>query len=557
MSVPSNRFLAIAGLCAVALPALGVMTIPAETSAQTALPGIVVNAPSPDRAPRTAFQTKPTHTARRGTTTRPSTAPRPEVASAPTPPSPPANLPGTLPIVTDQFATVTVVPNEEIRRNGAATLGDLLNNKPGITGSSLRAGRIEPAHHSRPRRQSRRHRGERHREQRRVRSRRGPFRADRSAFDQSGRGDPRPGHAALRLDGDRRRRQRQQQSHSRNLAVRAAADNADLRLRRQGAATVDAPWLRELRDPRSGVERGQWPSKAAVLLDAGGGNFAIHADAFARRTEDYAIPGGVQKTYRRSRTRNGGFGRRFVLVRRRLRRRGDDAEQQPVPHSGPEGEELGTRIDAHQTKFTAKGEYRPDAAAVDAIRFWVGATDYKHNELGLANAADPASDGVRQTFTNKEQEGRLEVQFAPSNLRFAALTTAMGVQAAHQELTASSPDDPFSPLNGLWDPNQNGRLAGYIFNEFKFSDTTKAQVAGRIEHVNLNGSTPSAIPEQFDLTTDPGAIGAATSRALNFTPESASVGLIQNLPWNLVGQPDRTIRRTRAKAGRIVLARRA
>src|ERR1700694_873735 len=46
-----------------------------------------------------------------------------------------ALLQGTLPIVTDQFATVTVVPNEEIRRNPGNTLGDLLFAKPGITRS--------------------------------------------------------------------------------------------------------------------------------------------------------------------------------------------------------------------------------------------------------------------------------------------------------------------------------------------------------------------------------------------------------------------------------------
>ncbi|MFX4914360.1 Plug domain-containing protein, partial [Acinetobacter baumannii] len=38
------------------------------------------------------------------------------------------------------FATVTVVPNEEIRRNGGATLGDLLFTKPGITGSEFAPG---------------------------------------------------------------------------------------------------------------------------------------------------------------------------------------------------------------------------------------------------------------------------------------------------------------------------------------------------------------------------------------------------------------------------------
>src|SRR6202022_2563991 len=64
---------------------------------------------------------------------------------APTPqaqPAPVAAAPqrGVLPIVTDQFATVTVVPNEEIRREGGATLGDLLFSKPGITGSSFAPG---------------------------------------------------------------------------------------------------------------------------------------------------------------------------------------------------------------------------------------------------------------------------------------------------------------------------------------------------------------------------------------------------------------------------------
>ncbi len=52
------------------------------------------------------------------------------------------------------------------------------------------------------------------------------------------------------------------------------------------------------------------------------------------------------------------------------------------------------------------------------------------------------------------------------------------MQGGHQELTAPSPDGA-----GLWDPNTNQRIAGYMFNEFKFSETTKAQIAGRIEQV--------------------------------------------------------------------------
>jgi len=74
-----------------------------------------------------------------------------------------------------------------------------------------------------------------------------------------------------------------------------------------------------------------------------------------------------------------------------------------------------TRIDAHQTKFKVKGEYHPDAAGLDAVRLWLGATDYRHNEVGLADPADPFSDGVRQTFTNKEREARVEAQLMPFN----------------------------------------------------------------------------------------------------------------------------------------------
>src|SRR4029077_17998791 len=128
--------------------------------------------------------------------------------------------------------------------------------------------------------------------------------------------------------------------------------------------------------------------------------------------------------------------------------------------------------------------------------------------------ADPNTDGVRQTFTNKEVEGRVEVQLMPFNLRFAELTTAIGVQGGDQRLTAPSPDDIGSPANGLFDPNRNSRVAGYIFNEFKFRETPKGRCAGRIEHVNLPGMTPSVIPELFADTSE---IGPSTPRHLNFT----------------------------------------
>jgi iron complex outermembrane recepter protein len=512
----------------------------ATTSASTQLPEITVTAPSPIVRRRAVVPSqRPVRVARTapGQNRQPAAEPQATpVAAAP--------QQGVLPVVTDQFATVTVVPNEEIRRSGGATLGDLLFSKPGITGSSF-----APGASSRPI----------------IRG----LDVNRVGIVENGTGgggvsdlgedhfvpiDPLAtsqievvrGPAALRYGSTSiggvvsATNNRIPEAlpvcpaapfQSYGLPVKAPLADA------QSASCVTV----ETRTAVSSADRGV---EGGILLDAGGGNFAVHADAYGRKAGDYSIP-GYPYLFDQTRPVNGrqpnsaaqadgasvggsyifhgGFIGAAIAQNDSLYR---------IP--GIDGADHQTRIDARQTKFSAKGEYRPDAAAIDAVRFWAAATDYKHNEIGLADPADLSSSGVRQTFTSKEQEGRVEVQMAPFNARFAAVTTAFGLQASHQQLTAPSPDDPGSPLNGLWDPNKNTKVAGYVFNEFKFSETTKAQIAGRIEHVSLSGTTPSFIPELFDLNANPGDIGPPIARNLSFTPKSASIGLIQNLPGQLV-----------------------
>src|SRR6201988_5043990 len=103
-----------------------------------ALPDVNVTAPSPIVKRKPAVVQRPARVARAGTGVSRGRTPQAQPAQpAPTAPTPQQ---GVLPIVTDQFATVTVVPNEEIRRQGTAQLGDLLFSKPGITGSSFAPG---------------------------------------------------------------------------------------------------------------------------------------------------------------------------------------------------------------------------------------------------------------------------------------------------------------------------------------------------------------------------------------------------------------------------------
>jgi iron complex outermembrane receptor protein len=465
---------------------------------------------------------------------------------APTPqaqPTPAATAPqqGVLPIVTDQFATVTVVPNEEIRREGTAQLGDLLFSKPGITGSSFAPGAA-----SRPI----------------IRgldvNRVGILENGSNAGGASDLGEdhfvPVDPLATNQVEVIRGPAAMRYGSTSIGGIVSATNNRIPDALPTCPAAPfqtyglpakaplagAEAPACTtvETRTAVNSVDRGV---DGGILLDTGGGNFAFHADAYGRKATDYSIPNypyltdptkpfnGRQPNSAMqadgasiggSYIFNGGFIGAAITQNDTLYH---------IP--GIDGADHQTRIDAHQTKITAKGEYRPDSAAIDAIRFWAGATDYRHNEIGLADPADPTTLGVRQTFTNKEQEARVEVQLMPFNARFATVTTALGLQAGHQELTAPSPDDPGALFNGLFSPNNNTRVAGYVFNEFAFTQSTKAQIAGRIEHVDLHGSTPD-FPADFRPDGNP---QFSTARNPSFTPKSGSVGLLQNLPYDLVG----------------------
>src|SRR5438105_6302636 len=490
--------------------------------AQEQLPTVEVTAPSPIRRrppPRPRVATR---------APAPRTAPRRPAAPDPAPVETPTA--GVVPVVVEQFATITVVPNEEIRRSTGQTLGDLLLKKPGITGSSF-----APGASSRPI----------------IRG----LDVNRVGIVQDGIGGSGAsdlgedhfvpinplvtnqvevirGPAALRYG---------------STSIGGLVSATDNRipdafppcrdagpLSTYGLVTKAPPIASrqdcvnfESRTAASSVDNGL---EGAGLLDAASGNYASRADAFGHRAGDYRIPSypyrfepgrpfdGKQPNSRLhtdgesvggSYLFEGGFVGAALI---------QDNALYHIP--GIDGEDHHTRIDAHQTKLISKGEWRSPSPIIDSIRFWAGATNYKHHEIGLADPADPFSDGVRQIFQNQEEEARVETQLVPFNLRFAELTTALGIQAGHQRLTAPSPDNA-----GLWDPNRNTRVAGYAFNEFKFSETTKAQIAGRIETIDLSGFGRSF----------PGVGVVSTPTSPSYTPKSASAGLIQNLVWDLVG----------------------
>src|SRR5262249_5535012 len=128
---------------------------------------------------------------------------------------------------------------------------------------------------------------------RRVRPRRGSFRSDRSLEHQPGRGDPRPGDLALRLAGDRRRRLFRYSDNKRIPDKLPCRDGGTARA--PGAIVTKAPVAPqqdgcvsvETRGSATTVDNG---INGGLLLDAGKGNFAFHADVFGRKADDYRVP---------------------------------------------------------------------------------------------------------------------------------------------------------------------------------------------------------------------------------------------------------------------------
>ena len=434
----------------------------AETvAAQTQLPEIVITAPSPILAGRSPGQI--------------------------------AGLqPGILPVVDSVFAPVTVISSPEILSNGAATLGDVMFSKPGITSSTYAPGASRPVI--------------RGLDNFRVRLQENGI----GSHDLSDLGedhgvpiDPLSADQIEVIRGPATLRYGSQAiggvvSVTNNRIPTARIPNG-FSARFQGAATTGD-------DGREG----------SGVLEAGGRNFAMHVDAFDRRQFDYDIPGGQKQTNSWVNARGQSIGGSFVFDQGFL---GMSVSRNLSMYGIPGGEaaENGTRIDLDQTKFNARGEFNPDSGVIEAVRFWFGATKYQHDEQALV-------DGVHQimsTFKNKQQEARVELQHAP----LAGWNGAVGFQYGNQKVATEGEAEEFLL------PAHAQNAAAYLFEQYNINPNLKFQVAGRIERATVDG-TAGLFPSDF-LPVGPGDEPVLDRRKRSFLPASVSAGFIQQLPWGM------------------------
>ncbi len=456
-------------------------------AAQTVLPGITVTAPSPVAA-------KPRMRPVQST---------PPVSGAAQPGAPEADeltlLPGSLISEDQTFVPVTVVTEREITATEGQTLTEPLQTKPGISGTTYAAGANRPII--------------RGLDAYRVRiQENGIGSHDVSAISED-HAVPIDPYAADRMEVIRGPATLRYGSQAIGGVV--AVENSRIPTFVPGAG-----YAAEVRGGFNPVDDGR---DGAFKVTAGAAGIVVHADGFKRHADDYKTPRGTQDNtfvdsegfaVGSSYVWNSGFaGISFSRI----------SSFYGIPYNMAEGpgDEGRVAIDLQQDRIQSKGEWRIRAGGIEAIRYWFGASDYAHNEILI----DEGEIGTR--FTNKEQEGRIEIQHLPVMTSFGELRGAIGAQYGHRKVAAIAFEDDIDPL---LDPARTKSLAAFWFEELQMTERLRLQAATRIEQTKVDGDGIV-----FDPSIAPGAQpGFAGERS--FVPVSASLGLLYDLPMGVVAR---------------------
>jgi iron complex outermembrane recepter protein len=440
--------------------------------AQTQLPGIVVTTPSPvvRRAPA-----PPAPTA------------QPQAPAVPELPPPPTGI-----IIEDAFVPITVVTSREITATPGANLADSLQYKPGLAGSTFAPGANRPVI--------------RGLDNTRVRIQENGIGSHDVSTVSEDHGVPIDPYAADQIEVVRGPATLRYGSQAIGGVVNATNNRIPEFVPRGGFSA-------ETRGGLSSVDNG---ADGAFKVTAGAGNFAVHADAFRRRADDYDTPQGRQfnsfvdsdgfsvgSSYV---GKDGFIGIAFTNFNSLYGIPGADAVDERV------------RIDMQQNKIQSKGEWRVRDFGIEAIRYWFGSSDYEHAEIALGSGVAE----IGSLFTNKENEGRVEVQHLPIQTGLGELRGAIGTQIGHRKTIATSFEG-----DSLLEPARTDSIAAFLFEELQVTSRLRLQAAARIENTKVDGVG-------LDLRDPATPVDIAAERT--FEPFSASAGMLYELALGIVAR---------------------
>ncbi len=263
----------------------------------------------------------------------------------------------------------------------------------------------------------------------------------------------------------------------------------------------------------------------AAVIDVGNGVFAIHADAYKRKTDDLDIPGFAVS---RRKSEADGTAREN---RSKLINSASDSDGGALGGSltfdngyigasysrfnsnyGTVAEEAVT-IDMKSDRWDIASEFRDLGSVINRVKFRLGHTDYEHTELEGSE--------VGTVFNNRGLEGSFEAGHAPIATGFGNLSGVFGVQFDNSNFSALGAEAFVPKVN-----SQNKAL--YLYEELPIAAGENLQhkitFGGRLGHTTVDSS---------DFVTILGE--NITGKNNSFNPNSYALGGLYaiNNNWSL------------------------
>lgn len=249
----------------------------------------------------------------------------------------------------------------------------------------------------------------------------------------------------------------------------------------------------------------------AVVIDAGNGLFAIHGDAYKRKTDDLDIPGYAVSS-RKSRADGTPREKRGTLVNSASDGDGGALGASLTFDKGYAGiswstfqdeygtvAEPGVRIQMDSGRWDFASEIREIASPIERVKVRLAHTDYQHQEI---------EDGeVGTTFRNRGMEGSLEA----AHTKIGNLSGVIGFQFQNSRFEALG-DEAFVPSNST----QSQAL--YLYEELPI-ENLKLSFGGRVGHtrVESNGGDKFGAADSSSFNPNSVALGGLYTFSENWS----------------------------------------
>ena len=355
---------------------------------------------------------------------------------------------------------VSILSGRELSLNRAATLGETLNNLPGVAASSFGPNASRPVI-----------RGLDAERVRIMQNGVGILDASSLSFDHAVAIDPLVieqidvvrGPAALLYGGS---------------AVGGVVNAIDHRI-----PTEPVNGILGRTEARVGGPDNQ--RNAAAVVDVGNGQFAIHADAYKRKTDDLNIPGFAvsRRKFQADGTAQENHGK---LINSSASSDGGALGASLTFDNGYVGSsysgfnsnygtvaEEAVRIDMKSQRLDIASEFRELNTVISRIKMRYAHTDYQHQEINNGE--------TETTFTNKGSQASLELGHA----KFGDLEGVLGMQFQNSRFEAMGDEAFVRPVH-------TKSHAVYLYEEMPLKalglDQLKLSLGGRAEQTALDAS---------------------------------------------------------------------